>query len=92
MMDVNVISNIAMSLLVLGTLPNIAAVIRDRKNLRGFNTLGSVGIFLGQSIYLAYFLLQGDYITSALDIPLMIFWLIVIIFKTNNWGNRCANT
>jgi hypothetical protein len=80
-MDINLISNIGMLLLVIGTLPSIIVLLRNRNNLKGFSTIGSVGIASGQAVYLFYFLLLGDYVTSALCVPLVVFWLAVILFK-----------
>ena len=81
-MDLNIISNIGMLLLVIGTLPSIAIVIKNRKNLKGFSMIGSIGIAIGQAVYLFYFLLVGDYLTSALSVPLVVFWFAVIFFKS----------
>ena len=67
--------------LVIGTIPSIISALKNRKNLVAFSTIGSIGILIGQLIYLGYFMILQDYLTSILSIPLIIFWLSVLIGK-----------
>lgn len=80
-MDISLIANLGMLALVIGTIPSIISALKNRKNLVAFSTIGSIGILIGQLIYLGYFMILQDYLTSILSIPLIIFWLSVLIGK-----------
>ena len=92
MTDMNLLANIGMLWLVIGTIPSIYSVLKNRRNLQGFSIIGSLGILIGQSTYLYYFILLNDIITSILSIPLIMFWLIVLLFsfraKFRAWRDR----
>lgn len=83
-MDINLLSNLAMLSLVIGTIPSMYAVINNRNALKGFSILGCLGILVGQVLYSTYFYLIRDYITCLLTFPLATFWSIVLIFKLRN--------
>jgi len=79
--DLVLMSNFGMMSLVIGTIPSIIAAIRNKKNLEGFSLIGALGILTGQTVFLFYFLLLQDIITSVLTLPLISFWAIVIFYK-----------
>ena len=81
MVDLVLMSNFGMMSLVIGTIPSIIAAIRNKKNLEGFSLIGALGILTGQTVFLFYFLLLQDIITSVLTLPLISFWAIVIFYK-----------
>lgn len=79
-MSLNILSNLAMLSLVLGTLPAYVALLKARGNLKGFSLLGTIGIFTGQLLFTIFFFLSNDYLTTALAIPLVIYWTLVLFF------------
>ena len=83
-MEITLLANIAMSLLVLGSVPSIISAIRNRNNLYGFSTIGALIILIGQTMYSAYFLVLQDYVTVLLSVPLMFYWGFIVIFSNKN--------
>lgn len=80
-MSVLMLANFGMLFLLLGTLPSILSAIKSRNNLSGFNVFGALFIIIGQSLYSLYFVMLGDYITTLLSLPLIVYWVLVIIFS-----------
>lgn len=79
-MDLVILSNLAMFSLVIGTMPAFVSLIKSRTNLRGFSLIGTLGLLIGQTLYLIYFGLYEDYITMALCMPLVTYWILVLYF------------
>jgi hypothetical protein len=80
-MDLNLLANIAMICLFLGTLPSIVTLIKNKNKLEGFSLLGSFPMMFGEVAFLAYFALIPDYVTVALLLPLAVYWMVVIGLK-----------
>ena len=80
-MDITLLSNFAMFMLFIGTLPSILSAYKSRKNLLAFSLTGSIALVIGQMGYLIYFILIGDYMTSILSTIPTAFWWLVIIYK-----------
>ena len=83
-MNISLLASVAMLFLVLGAVPSIQSLIKNRKSLSGFNTIGVLSILIGQSLYTVYFLLLQDYVTTLLTIPLVGYWMLVLIFLVKN--------
>lgn len=71
----------ANSLFVVGTLPNIRKVIKDRESLKGYSLFGAfftlVAIFL---VNIGIFT-SGEPLAVLLIIPVIIYWSLVVVFK-----------
>ena len=80
-MDINLLANIGMVCLFLGTLPSIFTLIKNRGKLDGFNLIGSFPMAIGEWVFLFYFYLRQDYVTVALLLPLAVYWILVIGLK-----------
>ena len=83
-MNTSLLASFAMLFLVIGTVPSILSLVKDRKGLSGFNTIGVLSILIGQLLYTIYFLLLQDYMTTLLTIPLVGYWGLVLIFLVKN--------
>ena len=81
MMETQLLSNVAMLCLLVGTLPSIRSAIKNRENLIGFSTIGALVILFGQLLYCIYLVEMTNYIAALLSIPLMIYWTFVVIFS-----------
>jgi hypothetical protein len=80
-MDISLLSNLSMFMLMLGTLPSIVAVVKNRRNLSAFSLLGAVGLVIGQTGFLLYFALIGDWLTSGLSVVATVFWWFIMVYK-----------
>jgi hypothetical protein len=80
MISLDLLSNLGMIALFIGTIPSIKTLIKERHNLKAFDIFGSIWIIIGQAIYTAYFMLLGNYITVLFSIPLVIFWVVALIY------------
>jgi Ca2+/Na+ antiporter len=87
-MELSILANIATVALFLGTIPSIRAVVKDRTALKGFSVIGSFSFFLGQLIFVIYFILVGDWVTVILLIPLATFWFLVFSYKVKEQINN----
>jgi hypothetical protein len=70
-----------MLMIVLGTLPSIIAVIKNRSNLLAYSLWGSLAFFIGQLGYITFFALIGQYYATALGLVPTVFWAVVVAFK-----------
>ena len=82
--------NIAMFCLLVGTLPSIAKAIKNRTNLIGFSFIGALGLLLGQFLFVIYFAFLGDAITVLFELPLVTYWLLVVIFTKKTVSPKVA--
>lgn len=87
-MNLTLLSNIAMGLLVIGTIPSIYTAIKKRKQLEGFSLPGSIVILLGQMLYCIYFISLEDFMTAVLMLPMIIFWFYVSQYKLQKWRDQ----
>jgi len=77
-MEVTILSNIAMALLAIGTIPSIYTAIKHRNRLKGFSFWGALILVIAQMLFLFFFFLIGDYVTSATStIPTSYWWFVV---------------
>lgn len=83
-----ILSNFNMLMLVIGTLPSILAVIKNRTNLSAYSLLGSAGIFIGQLGYILYFYLIETPIATLLGLVPTAFWAIVLGYKLKQYWKR----
>jgi hypothetical protein len=79
--EISLLSNIAVLALFAGTIPSISSLVKNRRCTDSFSTAGSLATIAGQILYLAYFAMVGDWITVALSLPLLAFWVAVLAFK-----------
>ncbi|MFA5366154.1 MAG: hypothetical protein WC325_13310 [Candidatus Bathyarchaeia archaeon] len=86
------LSTLAMLALVIGTLPSMKAMHKNRHDLSAFSLLGASGIFVGQLMFVVYFGYVGDWLTTLLELPLCAFWLLVIIFKVFRSSNDSTSS
>ena len=84
----DLLSYFSMVMLVIGTLPSIVAVIKNRKNLLAYSMLGNIGFMIGQFGYITFFALIGQYLSTALGLVPTTFWVTVVAYKLKNWWNR----
>lgn len=84
MTDLSLLSTIGMITLLIGTLPNMRAVLKNRYSLDGYSMIGSIAIMIGQFIFAVYFALVGDWLATFISIPMCIFWVIVVAIKISD--------
>ena len=86
-MTMQILASLAMMSLVIGTLPSIRSAVKNRNNLSGFSKVGALVILFGQVLYTTYFLLLQDYLTTLLSVPLITYWVFIVIFSTKGENN-----
>jgi hypothetical protein len=79
--EISLLSNVAVLALFAGMIPSISSLVKNRRCMDSFSTVGSIATIAGQVLYLAYFAMVGDWITVALSLPMLAFWVAVLVFK-----------
>jgi hypothetical protein len=76
-----VFMNIGTWALALASLPQMKTIWKNRKNLNGYSTWGSLILALGLSAIGVAFILMGDYISMIAGLIQIIMWLMATYFS-----------
>lgn len=75
-----IIMSVAYLFFIASVLPNMRAVWRNRRNLKGFSRFGVSATALGLLLVQASFLVDSTYLPFIIGFPNMIYWQILLVF------------
>lgn len=71
----------ANSLFVIGTLPNIYRVIKDRDSLRGYSLFGAFFTLIAIFLVNIGIFESGEPLAVIIIAPVIVYWFLVVVFK-----------
>ncbi|MHA1268081.1 MAG: hypothetical protein ACTSRS_22885 [Candidatus Helarchaeota archaeon] len=71
---------IANLICALGTILQVKDVLKNRVMLKGYSFIGSLLTFLAVLLFQIGFLLCGQYLSVAVGLITLVYWLLVVIY------------
>lgn len=79
-----IIMSVAYLFFIASVLPNMRAVWKNRKNLKGFSRFGVTTTAIGLLLVQASFYLDATYMPFVIGFPNMCYWQILMILVWRN--------